>query len=96
MSAYAFAAVSDDGTNPNAMTGHAQVVQRWLNTNMLKAESETKRISANPILEAWKFPLDRESFQILHWYIVVLLIIRYINILTVPSALHFALQNVVY
>jgi hypothetical protein len=35
----------------------------------------------SPILEAWKFPLDRESFQILHWYIVLLLIIRYINIL---------------
>ena len=31
----------------------------------------------SPILEAWKFPLDRESFQILHWYIVLLLIIRY-------------------
>jgi len=33
-------------------------------------------------LEAWKFQLDRESYNIFHWYIVVLLIIRYINILS--------------
>ena len=41
---------------------------------------ETFRNFPSPNLEAWKLPLDRESFQIFHWYIVLLLIIRYTQI----------------